>query len=120
MPEAKPITAALRKRCGVCNHGKVFRSRMQFKDRCDHCGQDFTIADTADGPAYFVGFAMLILVMPFAVVLPISKLSLGFKLLGYGILIGVTLFLILFLLPIVKAMFLNLQIFHKAGPADFE
>ena len=78
------------------------------------------MADTADGPAYFVGFAIMILVMPFAVVLPISKLSIGAKLLGYVILIGATIGLILTLLPIVKAIFLNLQIYHKSGQADFE
>ncbi len=120
MTIAKPITAAFRHKCGVCNKGYVFKSRMQFKEKCDVCGQDFTNADTADGPAYFVGFAMLIFTMPFAVVLSIADLSLVQKLFGYTLLFAFTAGLIWVLLPIVKTLFLNLQIFHRAGQAVFD
>ena len=120
MTDPKPVTAALRLRCGVCNQGRVFESKLRFKDRCDHCGQDFTIADTADGPSYFVGFGIMILMMPFAVVIPISDLSFVGMLTGYMIMIAVTLGLIWFVLPIVKAMFLNLQIYHRAEQSTFE
>ena len=119
MTIAKPITAAFRHKCGVCNEGTVFQSRMQFKESCDVCGQDFTNADTADGPAYFVGFAMLILTMPFAVVLSIADLSFSQKLFGYMLLIAVTAGLIWVLLPIVKTLFLNLQIYHRSGQTKF-
>ena len=120
MSYSKPVTAALRLKCGVCNEGKVFERRMQFRDQCEVCGQDFSIADTADGPAYFVGFALLILTMRFAVVLSIAELSLGAKLFGYALLVALTGWLIFVLLPIVKALFLNLQIFHRAGQIKFK
>ena len=120
MANPKPVSAALRSRCGVCNEGKVFKSKMQFKDKCDVCGQDFSMADTADGPAYFVGFGLLILIMPFAVLIPLSDLPLLGKLFGYVILLGVVGALIWYVLPIVKALFLNLQIFDKSGHPKFK
>ena len=120
MTTAKPITAAFRHKCGVCNKGYVFKSRMQFYEKCNVCGQDFTYADTADGPAYFVGFAMLILTMPFAFVLSIADLTLFQRFFGYTLLITITAGLIWVLLPIVKTLFLNLQIYHRAGQAKFD
>ena len=47
MSVSVPLKAALRGRCGVCSQGKLFEGFLKLKSRCDHCGQDFTVADTA-------------------------------------------------------------------------
>ena len=62
----------------------------------------------------------MILIMPFAVIIPISSLSLAGKIAGYLIMLAVTVGIIWFVLPIVKAMFLNLQIYHRAEQSKFE
>lgn len=48
------ISAGLRCRCPRCGKGRVFRSFLTVADKCDVCELDFSFADPADGPAFFV------------------------------------------------------------------
>ena len=66
MTKVSPISAGLQGRCPTCGQGRVWRGYLKFKPACEACGQDFTQADTADGPAFFVGFFVLIILAPFA------------------------------------------------------
>ena len=66
MSNASPILSGLRLRCGKCGEGKLFSGYLKLNTECPVCGRDMTSADTADGPAFFVGFGVLILLAPVA------------------------------------------------------
>lgn len=115
-----PILSGIRQRCGACGQGKLFKGYLKLNDACPHCGRDMTAADTADGPAFFVGFGVLILMAPFLFLVPMSPLPIGLKLLAMvGVGVTVTL-LCLWLLPAAKGILLNLQLHHKAEEASFD
>ena len=48
--------AGLWGRCPRCGKGKLFAGFLALAPRCEHCGLDFSFADSADGPAFFVMF----------------------------------------------------------------
>ena len=48
------ISAGLRCRCPRCGEGKLFAGFLTLAKGCDRCGLDFSFADPADGPAFFV------------------------------------------------------------------
>ena len=45
------FAAGMKCRCPNCGEGRVYRGFLTFKERCDACGADLTIADAGDGPA---------------------------------------------------------------------
>jgi uncharacterized protein (DUF983 family) len=51
-----PVLRGLAGRCPRCGKGKLFSGFLTLKPRCDACGLDFSFADAADGPAFFVMF----------------------------------------------------------------
>jgi len=57
------LTTGLRCRCPRCGEGKLFAGFLTVAKRCDRCGLDFSFADPADGPAFFVMSGVGILVM---------------------------------------------------------
>lgn len=119
MTKNAPILNGLKLRCGACGEGKLFNSFLKLKSECPSCARDMTSADTADGPAFFVGFGVLILLAPFLFLLPMSPLPLVWKVVSILILCGVLIGLCLALLPIAKAILLNLQLHHNAEQATF-
>jgi len=50
------IRSGLRGYCPRCGKGKLFAGFLTLAPRCEHCGLDFSFADSADGPAFFVMF----------------------------------------------------------------
>ncbi len=77
-------------------------------------------ADTADGPAFFVGFGVLIFTAPFLFLIPMSPLP-GLLKAGAILLLALVITgLSIWLLPVAKAILLNLQLHHKSGEAEFE
>src|ERR1700733_9672363 len=48
------LVTGLRCRCPRCGQGKLFAGFLSLAKRCDRCGLDFSFADPADGPAFFV------------------------------------------------------------------
>lgn len=115
-----PILSGIRQRCGACGEGKLFKGYLKLNDACPHCGRDMTAADTADGPAFFVGFGVLILMAPFLFLVPMSPLSMGLKILAMIGVGAVVTLLCMWLLPAAKGVLLNLQLHHKALEASFE
>lgn len=114
-----PIETGIRLRCGNCGQGKLFKSYLKFKDQCDVCGQSFSVADTADGPAFFVGFLALIVFTPaFVLAGLIPDTTLGFVL-TMAVMTVICIGSILLLLPPFKAVLFNLQIHHKAEEGQF-
>jgi len=41
-------------RCPRCGEGKLFTGFLTVAPRCENCSLDFSFADSADGPAFFV------------------------------------------------------------------
>lgn len=119
MSKPSPILSGLQLKCGNCGKGKLFRSYLKLHDACPVCGREMSNDDTADGPAFFVGFAVLILAAPFMFIVPMIDMPLGLKILAILVMCGVMFGLILALLPIAKAVLLNLQLHHGAEEASF-
>ncbi|MEM5517339.1 DUF983 domain-containing protein [Henriciella sp. AS95] len=115
-----PIKRGLKGRCARCGEGKLFRSYLKFHDECPACEQDFGVADTADGPAFFVGFLVLILFAPFYFILPIVDVGLVTKVLLWIVLLSTMFGLVLALLPLFKGVLFNLQLRHRAEEAKWE
>ncbi len=118
MAAGEPIFAALRGRCGVCGEGRLFKSYLKLNEACPKCGQDFGRADTADGPAFFVGFFVLVLFAPFMFLLPITSLPVWIKAVGFVLILLLAVGVTLWLLPLAKAILFNLQIHHDAGQRE--
>jgi uncharacterized protein (DUF983 family) len=51
-----PILSGLSARCPRCGEGRLFNGFLTLCARCEHCGLDYSFADSADGPAFFVMF----------------------------------------------------------------
>ena len=119
MSKVSPISAGLASRwaSAVLVRKPIY---LKFKPACEACGQDFTIADTADGPAFFVGFIVLILFGPFGFLIPMANLPIWVRVLLMIGLAIVTLIASLIMLPKAKSLLMALQISHKAEEARFE
>ena len=52
--QREAIRRGLAGRCPRCGEGKLFAGFLQVAPRCERCGLDFSFADSADGPAFFV------------------------------------------------------------------
>ena len=53
-PTLSPLQTGLRGRCPRCGQGRMFEGFLKIKPRCEACGLDYSFADPADGPAFFV------------------------------------------------------------------
>tara|TARA_R100001129_G_scaffold172442_2_gene143131 strand:+ start:1902 stop:2255 length:354 start_codon:yes stop_codon:yes gene_type:complete len=53
-PPLPPVETGLRGRCPRCGQGHLFQGFLTLKSRCEVCGLDYSFADPADGPAFFV------------------------------------------------------------------
>jgi uncharacterized protein (DUF983 family) len=53
-PPLEPWHVGVRGRCPQCGEGRLFNGFLTLAPRCECCGLDFSFADPADGPAFFV------------------------------------------------------------------
>ncbi|MFK8250610.1 DUF983 domain-containing protein [Ancylobacter terrae] len=53
-PALSPMSTGLRGRCPRCGQGHLFSGLIKLAPRCEVCGLDYSFADPADGPAFFV------------------------------------------------------------------
>ena len=120
MKQPSPVLSGLQQRCGACGKGRLFSAYLKLNEACPCCGRDMGAADTADGPAFFVGFGVLIITAPFLFLIPMSPLPLGLKAGAIVALALVITGLSMWLLPVAKGILLNLQLHHRAGEAEFE
>jgi uncharacterized protein (DUF983 family) len=58
-----PFAAGLACRCPRCGEGPLFAGFLELAPACSSCGLDFAFADSGDGPAVFVIFAVAPIVM---------------------------------------------------------
>jgi len=53
-PQLSPYQTGLRGRCPRCGKGRLFEGFLKLRQNCEVCGLDYSFADPADGPAFFV------------------------------------------------------------------
>lgn len=120
MSNISPISTGLSERCPTCGEGRIWRGYLKLKPSCAACGQDFTQTDTADGPAFFVGFAVLIIFAPFGFIIGMADQPIWAKLLWMLLLTIVTIVASLVMLPKAKSLMVSLQIANKAKEAELD
>ena len=115
-----PIKSGLMLKCGRCGKGALYRRYLKLDESCAECGLDYSVADTADGPAFFVGFLMMILFAPFYFILPVIEAPVLVLIVLWATLIAAMGGFCYLLLPRFKGVLFNLQVRHKAEEAKFE
>lgn len=53
-PPLEPWRIGIRGRCPRCGQGRLFEGFLKLAPSCEVCGLDYSFADPADGPAFFV------------------------------------------------------------------
>lgn len=53
-PELPPFQTGIRGRCPRCGEGHLFEGFLKLRPKCEVCDLDYSFADPADGPAFFV------------------------------------------------------------------
>ncbi|MBB2970651.1 DUF983 domain-containing protein [Mesorhizobium sp. RMAD-H1] len=53
-PPLEPWRVGIRGKCPRCGQGELFDGFLKLAPRCEVCGLDYSFADPADGPAFFV------------------------------------------------------------------
>ena len=53
-PPLPPFQTGVKGRCPRCGKGHLFDGFLKLRKRCEVCGLDYSFADPADGPAFFV------------------------------------------------------------------
>jgi uncharacterized protein (DUF983 family) len=98
--------------CPRCGKGKLFDGFLALRQRCDRCGLDYSFADSADGPAFFVMFISGFIVAGGALVVEMLYAP------PYWVhaLLWAPLILLTTLLPLrpLKGLLIALQYHHKA------
>jgi uncharacterized protein (DUF983 family) len=107
------VLRGLAGRCPACGKGKLFGGFLTLKPRCEVCGQDFSFADAADGPAFFVMFFSGFVVAGSALAVE----ALYAPPFWVHAVLWIPLILITTLLPLrpIKGLLVALQFHHKAS-----
>jgi len=103
--------------CPRCGKGHLFDGFLALKPRCDRCSLDFSFADSADGPAFFVMFIAGFIVAGSALAVEIAYAPPYWV---HAVLWG-PLILVTTLLPLrpIKGLLIGLQYQHKAEEGRF-
>ena len=111
-PPPSPIPTGLAGRCPRCGKGKLFAGFLALRPRCAQCGLDYSFADSADAPAFFVMFISGFLVAGSALAVEILYAPPYWV---HALLWG-PLILITALLPLrpIKGLLIALQYHHQA------
>ena len=104
-------------RCPECGKGRLFQGFLLLRQRCEYCGLDFSFADSADAPAFFVMFFSGFIVAGSALVVEVLYSP------PYWVhaVLWVPLILITALLPLrpLKGLMIGVQYHHKAAEGRF-
>ena len=104
-------------RCPRCGEGRLFRGFLALRSRCERCDLDFSFADSADGPAFFVMFFAGFVVAGSALVVEVLYAPPYWV---HALLWG-PLILLTTLVPLrpLKGLLIALQYHHKAAESRF-
>ena len=111
------LKVGVRGRCPRCGKGRLFQGFLTLAPKCEVCGLDYSFADPADGPAFFVMILMGIPVGILAV-----WLELAYEPPLWVHLVTTVPFMFLACVPILrpfKGMMVASQFLHKAEEARF-
>ena len=111
-PPLDPMRVGLRCRCPRCGQGALFDGFLSLAPSCEMCGLDYSFADPADGPAFFVICFACIPSVLFAVWLEVAfDVSVWVH-----VFVSVPVILLSCLLPLrpLKGWLVASQYFHKA------
>ena len=61
------VKVGIQGRCPRCGQGRLFAGFLKLAPRCNVCGLDYSFADPADGPAFFVMMTMAFPVTAFGI-----------------------------------------------------
>jgi uncharacterized protein (DUF983 family) len=105
--------AGLKGHCPRCGEGRLFQGFLSLRPRCEQCGLDYSFADSADGPAFFVMFIAGFIVAGAALAVEIAYAPPYWV---HALLWG-PLILLTTLAPLrpVKGLLIALQYHHKAA-----
>jgi uncharacterized protein (DUF983 family) len=53
-PPLSPYATGMKGKCPRCGQGHLFNGFLTLAPKCEVCGLDYSFADPADGPAFFV------------------------------------------------------------------
>jgi uncharacterized protein (DUF983 family) len=71
-PPLSPLATGLRGSCPRCGRGKLFEGFLKIRPHCQVCGLDYSFADPADGPAFFVMMFMCVPAVAFPLWLEVN------------------------------------------------
>ena len=112
-----PVIAGLLGRCPRCGKGHLFKGFLAVNQKCECCGLDFSFADSADAPAFFVMFISGFIVAGSALAVEIIYSP------PYWVhaLLWVPLILVTALVPLrpIKGLMIALQHHHDAAESRF-
>ena len=108
-----PVWAGLRGRCPHCGKGYLFAGFVEVAPACDVCGQDFSKADSGDGPVIFI--IMLASLIVLGSMLVIDTIYSPPMWLQMVIWMPVMTCIVLGMMRPFKGVLITLQFHHKAG-----
>jgi len=119
MPDtSSPFFTGMLCRCPRCGRAPLFQGFLSVRRACKVCGLDFAFANSGDGPAVFVIFAVSPIVILLAVIL--EALVHPAPYVHLLVWIPVTIILCLALLRPFKATMIALQYRNAAGEGRLE
>jgi len=117
-PPLNTLETGIRCRCPRCGKGPLLKGYLTIRDSCPVCGLDYSFADPADGPAFFVMSGvgvvgmMAFMAFEFSVHPPIwVHFAVTFPLIAL---------MCLAVLRPFKGWLVSEQYIHKAAPPEFE
>ena len=117
-PPQEPIATGLRGRCPRCGEGRLFAGFLRLAPSCQACGLDYSFADSADGPAFFIMTAVGFVVAGAALLVEIAySPPIWVHVILWGPLV---LILCLGLLRPLKGVLVALQYAHRAEPGRID
>jgi uncharacterized protein (DUF983 family) len=112
-PAPSPIWSGIKGRCPHCGKGHLFAGFIDVASACDVCGEDFSKADSGDGPVIFI--IMLASLVVLGSMLVIDTLYSPPMWLQMLVWMPVMTALVLGLMRPFKGVLICLQFHHKAG-----
>jgi uncharacterized protein (DUF983 family) len=111
-PPLSPYSTGIRGRCPRCGQGHLFDGFLTLKPACEVCGLDYSYADPADGPAFFV---ICFTCIPVAAIVVWIAITYDPPIWAY-FLVSIPLLFITCVLPLrpLKGWLVNAQFYYKA------
>ncbi len=117
-PPLPPVQTGIRGLCPRCGQGHLFDGFLKLKPRCEACDLDYSFADPADGPAFFVICIACVPAIAMAAWIEISFAPAFWV----HMLTSFPIILLACLLPLrpLKGWFVNSQFFFKAAEGQID